>query len=226
MAIKVFYHICAITRALEVVEKQVRCIQYSGLYDDAYAIYCYISGDEDLILKIVDLLEKSGKKFIIVKRVPNDTSYERLTLEDIHNHVDRTDSILYIHSKGVTPKYQDHPSILTCIDDWMYMMMYYLVRHYKKCIAKLENYDTVGVNYSQLDMNVHIYYHWSGNYWWVRGDYFLTLPHKIGLQYLEPEVNFLFLNNPRYFEMHSSKIVEDHYIKRYEPFKYIDNIID
>jgi hypothetical protein len=222
MSIKVFFHICAITRAEEVVNRMINQIYFSGLYDEAYSIYCYISGDNEIIIKIKNILCVAGSKFTIVKCVPNDTSYERLTLEDIHNHIDKTDKILYIHSKGVS--YQYKYIFHEGIDDWTNSMMYFLVRHYRKCIEKLENYDTVGTNYLSGSYPSH----WSGNFWWVRGDYFLTLPHIIGPNYHDPELQFLFLNNPSYYEIHNkNKFYDiDCYYHRYEPFKYIDHKLE
>lgn len=222
MAIKIFFHICAITRAEQVVNNFIRSIHYSGLYDDAHLIYCYISGKMEIIKKIIDLLNLSGGKFVIVKCVPNDISYERLTLEDIHNHVDRTDQILYIHSKGVSIYHQDSPERLRCIDDWCDVMLYYLIRHYKTCLEYLQTHHTVGVNYKKIGRDGSNSPHWSGNFWWVRGDYFLTLPHIIGPHYYEPEQRFLFVNNPKYFEIYQMIGDTNCYEERYEPFKYID----
>lgn len=216
MAVKVFFHICAITRAEEVVCDMVRSIHFSGLYDAAETIYCYISGEQGIISRIVEFLRTSGDRFVVVKIAPGDISYERLTLEDIHNHVSPEDKILYIHSKGVSCHHQGHPEVLRRIDDWNYVMLYYLVRHYKFCIDKLDNCDAVGVNYIPNPA------HFSGNFWWVRGDYFLTLPTRIGNSYFDPEIAFLCVNNPRIFEIYSTKMV-NLYEQRYEPFKYIDS---
>lgn len=223
MAIKIFFHICAITRAEHVVKEFIRSIHFSGLYDEVHLIYCYISGVPDIIQKIIELLHLSGGKFVIIKCIPHDTSYERLTLEDIHNHVDKTDKILYIHSKGVREEYQHNQVQLQCIDAWRDTMLYYLIRHYKKCINLLDNYDTIGINYYKLHDRIP---HWSGNFWWVRGDYFLTLPHKIGPGYNEPELNFLFINNPSWYELYHMTDSVDCYYVRYDPFKYIDNKLE
>lgn len=218
MAIKVFFHICAITRAYEVVERFVRSIQYSGLYDDCYQIYCYLSGEPEIMVQVAGLLRIAGSKFRIIKAAPHDNTFERLTLEDIRNHIDETDRVLYIHSKGVRCEYQGNQPLLQCIDDWADTMLYFLVRHYRRCIDKLEDHDTVGVNLGREKP------HWSGNFWWVRGDYFLTLPHSIGPHYLDPELNFIFLNRPRYYEIYHMTGIQDSYRERYEPFKYIDAI--
>jgi hypothetical protein len=215
MAVKVFFHICAITCSESVVQEIVHSIHFSGLYDEANKIYCYISGEEEMILRVIMILYHSGSKFVIVKSVPNDMSFERLTLEDIHNHVSGEDKILYIHSKGVSAYSMETPNRIACVSDWRYMMLYFLVRHFRTCLEKLDNHDTVGVNY-HADKP-----HWSGNFWWVRGDYFLTLPHTIGLNYLDPEIKFLFLNNPRWYEMYSSGNT-DHYEDIHPPFKYVD----
>jgi hypothetical protein len=194
----------------------VRALHYSGIYHEAEHIYCYISGELEIIPTILSFLTAAGSKFIIVKCVPNDTSYERLTLEDIHRHVSPKDQILYIHSKGVSQSYMDNPHKIQCIDDWTHFMLYYLVRHYKYCIEKLESYDTVGLNFTTNPS------HWSGNFWWVRGDYFLTLPTTIGPHYYDPELFFLFVNNPRYYEVSNSYYIPNTYECRNPPGKYID----
>ena len=225
MAIKIFFHICAITRAEIVVKNMIRSIHFSGLYDEVDKIYCYLSGDIDTIKNVYEIIITSGSKFCIMKCHPNDTSYERLTLEDIHNHIDKYDKILYIHSKGVSQYHQEDAARIKCIDDWCDMMLYYLVRHYRICIDKLEEYDTVGVCFKKSGIRNEHRPHWSGNFWWVRGDYFLSLPTSIGPCYYEPEQMFLFINNPKAYELHSIPNI-NFYHERYEPYKYVDNNID
>lgn len=221
MAIKIFFHICAITRCKDIVKHFINCIYFSGLYDDCDKIYCYVSGEIEIIEQVLQLISISGKKFCVIKCIPHDDSFERLTLEDIHNHVDITDKILYIHSKGVRKEYQNNINLLTCIDDWTNTMLYYLIRHYKTCINRLDTYDTVGVTLnSNIDNSGR---HWSGNFWWVTGDYFVKLPYSIGKKYHDPELNFLFLKNPKYFEIH--RIENNCYNNRYEPYKYIDSVL-
>lgn len=222
MAIKVFFHICAITRAEEVVRDMIRSLHFSGLYDEAEGVYCYVSGEARIIGTVLELLRTSGDKFRVMKCIPGDTSYERLTLEDIHNHVTANDNVLYIHSKGVSVYHQDDPNRLRCIDDWSYMMLYYLIRHYKLCQNLLERYDTVGINLKQIGRDGTPKPHWCGNFFWVRGDYFLGLPHKIGEAYYDPEQSFLFLNTPRVFEICSVNGI-NHYEDRCQPCKYIDH---
>lgn len=212
MPIKVFFHICAITRCYEVVDEMIQCILNSGLYIKAEGIYCYISGEDELGRHIINLLASSGAKFKVVKFAPGDTSYERLTLEHMHNIVRRNDKVLYIHSKGVSKHHIPNHHRLACIDDWRKMMMYFLVGKHDTCISLLDTYQTVGVN-ERKD-------HWNGNFWWVRGDYFLTLPRKIGPEYFDPECNFLFNNNPSHKSLYNSPV--QHYEVRWPYQMYID----
>lgn len=58
-------------------------------------------------------------------------------------------------------------------------MEFFLLKEYKVCIRLLEQYDTVGVNFRGD--------HYSGNFWWARGDYYLTLPNHIEKDYFAPE---------------------------------------
>jgi hypothetical protein len=218
MAIKVFYHICALTRVAEIVQEAVTALHFSGLYDEAEAIYCFISGDEDLAAKVEALLRRSGKKFMIAKMEPGDNTFERLTLENIHRYVEATDRILYIHSKGVSPQHQIKAQKRQCIDDWRYLMLYYLVGKYKECLSHLEKVDTVGVNYT---FNGNTRRAFSGNFWWVRGSYFITLPKQIGPDYYDVELKFLFLNNPTYHCLHQTR--NNHYRSEYPPECYVSD---
>jgi len=57
MTIKVFFHICCINNALTIVRDMVRSIHFSGLYDDAEGIYCYIAGEDKIITDMIAFLE-------------------------------------------------------------------------------------------------------------------------------------------------------------------------
>ena len=208
MAIKVFLHICAMNDCITRLNKIIAGLLLSGLYGDAEQIYSYICGNIEIINQVEVLLNRSGSKFKIIKIVPEDNTYERLTLTDIHNHVSREDKILYLHTKGISKPGNQN------VDDWVFKFHYFLIGKYKDCIEKLESFDTVSTNFWSSCCN-----HFSGNMWWVNGDYFLNLPHEIGNDYFAPELAFLFLNNPKYYSLHDSNI--DHYSCEYPPVKYI-----
>jgi hypothetical protein len=212
MAVKVFIHICAINHIADVLREIVTCMHMSGLYADAERIYCYIAGEPNKIEWVVAFLRRSGKRFHIVQTAPGDTSYERLTLEDAHRHITPDDQVLYIHTKGVSKARESQQTPF--IKDWVYMMEYFLIGRYRECLAHLETVDTVGVNYRAHPP------HWSGNWWWVRGDYFLKLPHKIGSDYFDPELKFLFTMGARHYEIYGSQH-HDHYKIFWEPIRFV-----
>lgn len=229
MAIKVFFHICAINNVREIVAEMTRDIIVSGLYAAAAQIYCFISGDARLAHAVAAELCELGPKFCVVCIQPGDTTYERLTLQNIHAYTDATDFILYIHSKGVSDQHQPEQALARgepvervahrqrCIADWRRMVMYFLVGQFRRCIELMTGgaaapADTVSVNL-RAD-------HWNGNFWWVRGDYFQTLPRVIGPGYFDPETRFLFLNHPRAIAIHNSTCPQ-HYEYRYPPSQYL-----
>lgn len=212
MATKVFYHICAINNALDVVKTHVMMIHFSGLYEDATAIYCCICGEEPLIHEIVSFLSTAGKKFIIHKVAPGDTSYERLTLTAIHDLITPIDYILYIHSKNV--RYKND-----CVEDWSRMLSYFVIKHHDICKNILrQGYDAVGCNYHNGDGRYP--YHFSGNFWWTRGSYFLTLPRYIGPDYYDPEF-YICQNNPRVHCIYMSNV--GHHSTPWKLCKYVDH---
>lgn len=215
MATKVFLHICAITRVLDVLPTMIHALHFSGLYQDAETIYCYICGEEALGRQVLELLARSGGKFKVTKYAPGDSTYERLTLTDMHNHVQADDKVLYLHSKGVSKKYQSMPRLQQNIDDWCYMMLYHLVGQHRQCREALDSVDVVGCNHCPSPA------HFSGNFWWVRGSYLLSLPHTIEQQYTDPELKFLFLNQPRVKCVYTSTV--NHYSSSYEPARYVDD---
>jgi hypothetical protein len=54
----------------------------------------------------------------------------------------------------------------------------------------------------------------------VRGDYFLKLPYKIGSDYFDPELKFLFTMGARHYEIYGSQH-PDHYTRFWEPIRFV-----
>jgi hypothetical protein len=100
--VKLFLHVCAKNNAERIVGEIIAAVHMSGLYRELAAAYIYICGDHATILAVVARIARSGAKWSIVKTAPGDTTYERLTLTDMHRHVAPGDHVLYLHSKGVT----------------------------------------------------------------------------------------------------------------------------
>lgn len=213
MGLKLFYHCCAINHCAEVVSEYIRLVNFSGLYDSVDSINVFVCGSAEGVAHVRGLFGSAGAKYIIRLEAPGDATYERLTLTRIRDYVAPGDLILYTHSKSVTRL--DRRANVQC---WMDFMHYHLIRHWRTCVEILRDgrCDTVGVNF-EVDPKPHF----SGNFWWCRADYFLTLPHEIGPDYWAPELEFLFVNRPRYVCLAHSKV--NHYLTPFPFSQYVDS---
>lgn len=221
--VHVFYHICCNENTLSIVKDQVTKLLYSGLYDSVTAIHCFLVGNTDVILQVIEVLESSGKKFHIADVSSDDTSYERFTLLRIGEMINQNDYILYIHTKGITRSGEEGK----CCEDWRHFLEYHLIYKFQGCIGKLiQGYQTVGVNL-QLDPAPH----YSGNFWWCRGEYWLSLDPKnlerkfYGSTYLACEMFLLSglssEDTKTAYQMARSEVT-NHYKERYPWALYID----
>lgn len=217
MAVKVFFHICAIQHCIAVIEEQLYAIMYSGLYDMVEQVYCFVTAKDEFSLRYTEtLLSLYGKKIRVVDTSINDNTYERFTLTKIHHFIQPEDQVLYIHSKGVTQTEQAKISNTTY---WTRAMNYHLIGQHKKCLALLDTYDAVGTYYSDTPQP-----HFQGNFWWATGKYLLTLPTTIGPRYLDPEMSYLFLNNPKYIALSTvPSSIPDLYKSPLLPTYYLDD---
>lgn len=216
--IKIFYHIFCNEKTFAVVKDQVTKIIFSGLYDRANDIYCFIAGlEEERVKEIAQYLEQSGSKFHVCETSTTDTSYERFTLTKICNYIDPEDKILYIHTKGITKsgEVENH------CHDWRTFMEYHLIYRHQECLHRLKSFDTVGVNLERIPA-----LHYSGNFWWARGSYYMQLNPDVlnqnfwGSTYLAPEM-YILSGNARMLEINRS-MAKNHYQESYPFMRYID----
>jgi hypothetical protein len=214
MTVRVIYHICiqdGNPRCFPIIHEQLSSILHSGLYDVCDSILCFITTNvsED---KVRNFLERYGKKFRIIGIYGLEWK-ERNTLMEAFRWIQKEDHILYVHSKGITR--QEYEGF--CVDDWRRVMEYFLIKKFNSCLELLERgADTVGLNFEMYPRP-----HFSGNFWWVRGDYFLDLPKWIGEKHCDVETNFLFENKPNFVCVHHTKT--HHYKQPYPPSLYVDN---
>jgi len=122
---------------------------------------------------------------------------------------DKNINVLYLHTKGITcsDDYQE-------VNDWIDLMLYFLVEQYQNALNKLKDVDTVGCNYLN---NKECPPHWSGNFWWAKGNYIATLP-KCSPNKMDAEF-WLMKNNPKYHSLHQSDV--NHYYQKYPRERYV-----
>jgi hypothetical protein len=215
MTIKVFYHICPIQHALTVVKEHMLALHYSGLYDAAQGVYCFLAGGtEEVATEVRRFLQTSGAKVHIMEDTRRDISYERLTLLAMHDMVEPKDVVLYLHSKGVTGRTPEEVERKT---DWNRVLSYHAIKQFRTCVDAIRaGYDLAGPNYD--DRGIYPL-HFSGNIWWASGTYYKTLPRFIGEGYLDPEF-YVCQNKPHVFIQH--RTWEDHHANTYKMNRYVD----
>jgi hypothetical protein len=169
-------------------------IIYSGLYDDAAFIYCFLSGLKPHLEAVKTYIDTLPRKFIVREMGENDGSYERFTMTKIAGMVKDSDKILYLHSKGVS-RIKSKGKVSDCIYLWRNYMEWYLIKNYKKCLEKLKDHDVVGAIYKDSQIGPHF----SGNFWWTTGDYYkkLSRSEQIDGGYYGPE-SYLFKARPKH----------------------------
>ena len=188
----VFYHIYCNNETIGIVKDQLAKLVFSDLYKRVTSIYCFLTGELTEITVIKELIALYGSKCIIVAEGPGDTSYERFTLQKIREYIKPEDKLLYIHSKGVT----DKKGVPEAVYWWRTYMEYNLFTRVSECIEFLNRYDIVGVAYSSHKIGPHF----SGNFWWSTGKYYLSLNPTIGMEYNDPEA-YIFTGNPKYIDI-------------------------
>jgi hypothetical protein len=209
MSTYVFYHIFCNQLTIFTLREQLAKIIYSGLYKKVTRIYCSITGDPPFVNQCIGFIQTAGEKFHIMQACYNDPTCERFTILAIKNFIKPEDKFLYMHTKGVTKPFEEP------VYAWRALIEYQLIANYNQCLELLDSYDTVGVNY-RLQPSPH----YSGNYWWTTGAYFLKLPPTIGDGYTDPEM-YILSANPRYHCIYDSE-VSNHYEDGYPFNKYID----
>jgi len=215
MANYIFFHVYCNKNTFRILVDMISKIIYSNLYHSVDKIYTFLTGEVKYINQCINYIINCGKKFDITEIGINDNTAERFTLLKMKNYLKDEDKFLYIHSKGVIRSIEHE---MTCyINDWRYLMEYFLITKFELCLKELDNYDVVGVNYKN---------HFSGNFWWSKGVYFKTLQNFIEDYYTAPE-DYIFkttVGSPKIKCLHSSGLEGfGHYYNGYPWCKYIDN---
>ena len=207
--IYIFYHVFCNKYTLEVVKDQINKIIFSGLYNKCKKIYCFMTGEDRHVKECIDYIKRCGNKFSVEDIGIDDKTYERFTLLKIKKYINPNDKFLYLHSKGITKQNNQY------VTDWRNVMEYFLIFKFKDCLKELDNYDTVGINHINP-------IHYSGNFWWTKGSYYMTLADNIPDYYIAPE-NHICTGKPKARNMFSTKLEGiGHYTNLYPIINYVD----
>lgn len=155
----VYFHVASMRYGHSIFKEIARHIVSSKLNLEASEIHISVVGTKKMKISLpgnVYLHENSDLK-----------RGEFITLQLLESQAILTPQgkFLYIHTKGIT-KYWNRS-----IRDWRKYMTYFLVDNYAKCSEVLDSNDACGV-----DLVSEPARHFSGNFWWARGDYINSLP--------------------------------------------------
>ncbi len=209
----IYFHICCINNWRDVVQKLFNKIHESALYDKIDEIRCVVLGKDydDTIFQ--------DPKIKIVYKDDDASVYEFKIMEIIYQDSQKEDfNMLYIHSKGVSHANKDQ-QIQANVNDWVDMMIYYLIDNHEKCLEKLQEYDAVGVNLLSVPA-----VHFSGNFWWSKSSHIKTLGPIVDRSYNGPEFYITSKKDGKYFSVWNSNVW--HYGTPYPPEKYVGQIIE
>jgi hypothetical protein len=153
--------------------------------------------DRDNYNNVLQRLGELGGKFKINIAEFDDKTHERFTLTRLVAQAEPDTAYLYMHTKGMT-----RPESLP-VREWRKCFEYFLITQAHQYVDLLESNDTLGIfrlqNRYRIDGVGMVTDHYSGNFWWARGDYLQRLAKQhptIGNEYLAPEMFVLSASDP------------------------------
>ena len=172
----------------------------SGLYADVHAIHASVLADDDAGIKAASkFLLRFGQKVQMLSTSSDMKQMERLTLQNMRQHVSEGDKVLYMHSKGIS--YEPDSTLSHNTFWWSLFMEHHLLARHADCLALLDAYDVVGVKWEDMGRaDAREGGHFSGNFWWARGSYILSLEPVIGEGYYDSEL-YIGSKQPRYYSL-------------------------
>jgi hypothetical protein len=116
-----------------------------------------------------------------------------------HSKHDTPDTkYFYFHTKGLrwfgTAKESN-------VVDWIKLLIYWNIDHYKTALSTLNTHDTYGCNFYEADASNPS--HYSGNFFWVNHGYLQLLDAHIGGGYNDPEF-WLCRKTGKFYNVYSS----------------------
>ena len=134
-----FIHSCNVSEiGLVILDRLLDTLKSYGKIDSYHKIFIINVGN-----LIDETLYSKYKNMVVVNFSSNIGLYELKTINVLYyfSLLNPDSKVLYIHTKVILR--EDNK----LIQDWVNMMMYFLVKQQNSCISHLETYDAVGCNY-------------------------------------------------------------------------------
>lgn len=175
-----FYHVALMKNWMDIVRRQLASIIASGLYNKTDTIFINVLGPAEHYMAFKGMID-NHTKFKIVYHNSELSLFEFPILEFMRNFCIKNPHVKcwYIHTKGASIG-ESHvhlfgiplEKIKKNVEEWRFYMDFFIVQQNSRCIESLDHHDVVGVNWRTNPKP-----HFSGNFWWARGDYIKSLPN-------------------------------------------------
>jgi len=169
---------------------------------------------EKIFINNIGISLQIENTMVEVTQFSDDTSlYEVPTINKIKkfSQEHKNCEILYLHTKGT-----GHPKDSQNINDWIDMMLYFLLERWPVAVNALKDHDVAGCNYHTYD-SCRAPPHFSGNFWWAKTGYLESLP-DCGRNKFDAEF-WLLQNNPKLKCLHDTGGM-NHYFNVYPSETY------
>ncbi len=166
----------------EIVAELVGMIDGSGLYDAASSLRCVVVGKGETRY----LASRGLPKWETVEYGGWLDEYEYPTLRALWEHAckDPSGYYLYMHTKGASAGPEGKAGAYSgkrFRDRWRKIMAYYLVTRWRERVEELAGHDAVGCFPIGGPLP-----HYSGNFWWARGEHLARLPEPAPMPWGQP----------------------------------------
>lgn len=156
----------------EIVAELVGMVDGSLLYDAAASLRCVVVGGGETRY----LASRGFPKWETIEYGGWLDEYEYPTLRLLWEHACKEPDgyYLYLHTKGASSYRENSQGAYAgkrYRDRWRKVMAYHLVARWRERVAELADWDAVGC----LPIGGPLP-HYSGNFWWARGDHLAKLP--------------------------------------------------
>lgn len=163
--IHVYLHVAGIGYYREVVAEIMGQLSGSGLYDAAASItFCMVGAKGSTTVSYLTwpkVLHEWGGDL-------DEWEYPTLRLLWRQACKEPDARYLYLHTKGVS-----RPDRKFC-NSWRRAMTHRLIERWRECLIELDTHDTCGIYHIHRPTG---HAHYSGNFWWARGDYLARLTY-------------------------------------------------